>query len=468
MTGGASFADYDGDGDPDLFVANGYDTMDPKATGQDDRLYRNDGGTFVAIEGIPMVRDTAFSSGSSWGDYDNDGDLDAFVVTQRRRPDLLWRNDGGGRFTRVLDAPIATDSGSGFSAAWVDVDADGNLDLSVFNGGLGGLGKAFLYRNLGGGRFERVTDSPIERDSAAYAGGVWADYDDDGDQDLFIPTVYPFPGRRSYLWRNDGAWRFTRVAEDTLGSWPLETNGAAWGDHDNDGDMDLFVAGAFGLASMLWTNDGKGGWVRAAPSDLTLDGGGNWQNPTWGDFDNDGDLDLLIGKWGTPPTLYVNCGGGAFARAPHETVDRTIGFSGSVATADVDGDGDLDAYLANWADVHGPEQENALIRNDSPARSWLGVRVAGTRSNRAGIGARVTVRARVGGRELRQVREVSGGTSFRAQSDLVQHFGLGDAAAVDEIVVRWPSGQVDRCGALRARRTVVVTEGRGCSALERS
>jgi hypothetical protein len=470
-TGGASWVDYDGDGDVDLYVTTGYRTDVPTAVPQNDLLYANDGrGGFTKVTDGALVTDSAFSSGSTWGDADNDGDLDAFVATQGRRPDLLYRNDGGGRFERVTADTAARTPGSSFSSSFADVDGDGLLDIVVFNGGLGLAERAHAFRNRGGLAFERVTATAIVEDSVPAGGGVWGDYDGDGDQDLFVPAR-GVPGQfpRHFLYRNDGGWRFTRVVDSALAEKPFPSLTAAWGDYDGDGDLDLFVAGGTGAAGRLFENDGRGGFRRARPGAPALDASGYVDLPAWGDFDNDGDLDLAVARWGAAPVLYVNRGDGTFDRSAAGELGAAVGYVSSIAAADYDADGDLDLYIGHWPDYSGPEEQNVLLRNDGradgradgPRGRWLRVRLVGTRSNRAAIGARVEVHARVAGRSRTLVREVQAHTTWRSMGDLVQHVGLGDAARADEIVVRWPSGGVDRVRGVGAGRTVTITEGRG-------
>jgi hypothetical protein len=404
-TGGVAWIDIDGDGDLDLFVTNGYDVSKRPSTPQTDRLYLNDGrGNLTPAPPGPLNSDTAYSSGQAWGDYDNDGDPDVLVATQLNRPDILYRNEGRGVFSAVVEGPLVTTPGSTFGASWADVDNDGNLDLLSVNGGLSGRGINALFRNLGGGSFERILEGHLVTDSTGHAGSAWGDYDNDGDLDLYVGnTVFAQP--TSHLYRNDGSFRLTRITDSPVVTDSGPTLGGAWGDYDNDGDLDLFTA-----------------------------------------------------NWGAPSVLYTNVGNGRFDRFDHGDLGRLITTAGSTSWGDIDGDGDLDVIVGTWPNYPGPLEEDHIYRNESPARGWLGVRLVGTRSNRSGIGARVTVRARIGGRRVTQMRELVPTTSFRSHDPLELHFGLDDANRVDEIVVRWPSGIVQRLGAQRARQRITITE----------
>jgi len=458
-TGGVAWIDVDGDGDLDLFVTNGYDVSKRPPSPQPDRLYLNDGrGSFTPVSGSPLVSDTAYSSGQAWADYDNDGDPDVLVSTQLRRPDLLYRNDGGGRFTQVTEGPLVSTPGSSFSASWADVDDDGLVDAFVVNGGLTGPGKNSLFRNRGGGVFEPVTEGELVTDTThANMGSAWGDYDDDGDLDLYMGNMsYTLP--TASLFRNDGAFRLTRVTDGRVVTDSGPTIGGAWGDYDNDGDLDLAVGTPNGYVNYLYRNEGSGRLERVEEAgDYPLDGTDAFAIQ-WVDYDNDGDLDLFSGNWGAPSTLYTNTGDGRFMLGEHGDLGRLITTASSTSWGDIDRDGDLDLIVGTWPNWPGPLEGDHIYRNDAPPRSWLGVRLVGTRSNRSGIGARVTVRARVGGRTVTQMRELAPNTGFRSHDPLELHFGLGDARRVEEMTVRWPSGTVQRLGVREVKRVITITE----------
>ncbi|MFW6202650.1 MAG: CRTAC1 family protein, partial [Gemmatimonadota bacterium] len=455
-TGGVSWVDYDGDGDEDLYVTNGY-TVTEEPTPEPNRLYRNDGGQLVPVETTPLTADSAFSSGSTWGDYDNDGDLDVFVSNQRGQDNLLFRNEGDGRFTRIEGIAPVEDGGASYASTWVDVDGDGHLDLHVSNGGLSGVERDFLYRNRGDGTFERITAGPIVEDSTASTSALWADYDDDGDPDLFVADRWALPHLTNRLYRNEGGWRFTRVATGPVVTDTMRAHSAAWGDCDNDGAMDLYV-GADAEANRLYVNDGRGGFEPGPSGPHVLDGGAT-NAVGWADIDNDGDLDLVVHNWGAAPAVYENVGGCTFRRIMAGDLGREIGYASSLAWADFDDDGDLDLYLGNWPNWEGGGEENMFYRNDGANGHWLKVRLVGTRSNRAGLGARVTAHATIRGESVIQTRERTGASTFRSQDASVLHFGMGDADAVDRLVIRWPSGAIDELVDVPLDRTITITEG---------
>jgi len=460
-SGGVSWVDVDDDGDLDLYVANGYDVSADRPVAQRNRLYLNDGaGVLTPVERGPLVERDEISSGSTWGDFDNDGDLDCFVANQQDEDNSLYRNEGGGVFTRLDEAAPSNDGGHSYAASWVDVDGDGRLDLYVANGGMSHTGANFAYRNLGEGRFERVMDTPIVGSEAASCAVAWADFDDDGDQDLYVANTRTDPAvNADELWRNDGEWRFTRITDGAIGADRGPSSAAVWGDVDNDADPDLIVATMYGLANRLYRNDGHGVLTLLDTAPPSVDGtftyGADLQ-----DWDNDGDLDLLLANWGAAPSLYLNDGGGGFELARAGDLGRVVAHGASVAAGDVDADGDLDVVIANWPNRPGDGEPNHLYLNDGTGGHWLRVRLVGTASNRSAIGARVQVATVADGVRRVQTRQVTAHSGFRAQSALALHFGLGRVDIVEEVVVRWPSGRVDRLDAQAADREIEIVESR--------
>jgi len=181
----------------------------------------------------------------------------------------------------------------------------------------------------------------------------------------------------------------------------------------------------------------------------------------WADVDNDGHLDLLVANWGAAPVLYRNDGHGGLHRVAAGDLGRAVLRASSLAWGDYDADGDLDAYVGNWPNAPGPEEPNALYRNDSATGHWLGIKLVGTLSNRSAIGARVIVTAEIDGQVRPQVREVTAHTGWRSQNDLRQHVGMGDAAVASRIEVRWPSGNVDQLEEIPVDQMIEITEATG-------
>jgi hypothetical protein len=460
----ATWIDYDGDGDDDLYVLNGYGSLEEEPVPQPDGLYRNDGtGRFMPVLGHPLVEDPTFSGSGTWGDYDDDGDLDLFVANQRGADNRLYRNEGGGDFRRVLDSPAVHDGGRSFSALWVDIDGDGRLDLHVQNGRDGNGGQVdFVYRNRGDGELERVLDVPFAGEALPSGGAAWGDHDRDGDPDLFLP-VYA-SGEPNRLYRNDGGWAFTEVAAEAgLAPHPLPfsppTSVARWVDHDSDGDLDLFVGNTRGTIDFLYENDGSGHFRRSPAGRLGLDAT-YVSDATWADLDNDADLDLVVAVWGGASELWLNDGRGGLRPADGGQLDDSVGFASSVSAADADGDGDLDLYLTQWPIDEAGGAPNRLYRNDGAGGHWLQVRLDGTAGGGPVTGATVRVTATIGGEERTQLRRLTSRTSWRSAGSRTLHFGLAGAESVHRIEVQWPSGRtVVVEGPVAADRSVTFVEG---------
>jgi len=445
-TGGVSFADYDGDGDADIYVTNGYDVSSQEPSPQENRFYENSHGNFVArsIEGLNNVE--GFSSGSAWADFDNDGDLDTFVANQRDQENVLLlqetAEDGSVRFVRHAVAKLAEDKGWSYSVAAADADNDGFIDYYVSNGGLSHSGVNFLYRNVEGTAIQRILDTDAVESNHASGGASWSDYDGDGDQDLAVanrPTAET-QGFKLSVFRNDGNMQFTRMDEDALpvdATFPMSV---AWGDVDNDGDQDLYAGNLYGMANNLYENLGDGTFRVMNGGRATTDAGSSYA-VTFGDLDNDADLDLVVANWGGASEIYLNDGTGHFEQTTSGAFERSIHYASSLALADYDSDGDLDILIGNWPNHPGEGfEENVLLENRFADGNWIKVALEGNASNRSAIGALISVETATEGRSRQQIREVSTQSGWRSQGELTQHFGLGTATAVSKVVINWPSG----------------------------
>ena len=465
-TGGVSFTDYDGDGDADLYVTNGYDVSDPDPRPQTNRFYRNSQGQFEAlsIEGLTDI--DGFSSGSAWADFDNDGDLDAFIANQRDQENVLLlqeaTEDGSARFIRLAAAKLAEDKGWSYSIAAADADNDGFIDFYVSNGGLSHTGMNFLYRNTGGTGIERILNTDAVDSDHASGGASWSDYDGDGDQDLVVanrPTA-DMQGYKLSLFRNDGNMKFTRLDEDALpvdATFPMSV---AWGDVDNDGDQDLYAGNLYGMANNLYENLGDGTFQAMDGGRATTDAGSSYA-VTFGDLDNDADLDLVVANWGGASEIYLNDGTGHFEQTSADAFKRSIHYASSLALGDYDGDGDLDVLIGNWPNHPGEGfEENVLLENRFADGNWIRVALEGVTSNRSAIGALIVVETTTAGESKRQIREVSTHSGWRSQGELTQHFGLGTATTVSKVVINWPSGYSQTVVEPPINRTLKVHEGR--------
>jgi hypothetical protein len=451
---GHSFAvcwvDYDGDGWLDLFVGN-WNTAD--------RLYHNNGdGTFSVATSDAMASEYGTLS-AAWADYDNDGDQDVYMANFPNGPGGLrnayYLNDGDGAFTKVTSGALVADAYGSISTASADYDLDGDVDIYCAHhkppSSPGSVGNQ-LFRNDPAG-FVCTDDDSTGLDPTDRGSCLWADYDGDGDSDLFLAGAM----KKSAVFENKGDGTFTRVTAGVLAS----DSGSvcfSWADYDNDLDLDALVSYDDGLNNVLYRNLGGGTFEKVTGLCVVTDGGSSGSS-SWGDYDNDGDLDLYVcnQSYYTPRSdfLYENLGDGNFARVTDEPMLTDSSASTACAWGDYDRDGDLDLYICNCA---GGTEPNSLYRNGGNSNNWLGVKCAGLRSNRSAVGARVYVKAVIGGAPRWQMREVTTQSSYHAQMSLEVHFGLGDAMVVDSLRVRWPDGQVDTRTHVGVNRFVEMTQ----------
>ncbi len=425
--GAVAWFDLDNDGDEDLFVA---------ALGND-RLYRNDGaGVFTKLRSTGLEKSATASFGAAVGDYDNDGFLDLFVANLDAG-NKLYRNEGNGRLRDVTkSAKVGGGSTTAsYSAAWADYDRDGFLDLYVANGTQQQASRNFLYRNQGDGTFREVAEAAgVDGGAASSLGCAWADYDNDGWPDLYVANF----GQPNRLFRNNGDGTFRDRAQAAGVDDTGNGAGAAWGDYDNDGWLDLYLfnTNSGASADRLWRNRGDGTFADVTSS-TGLSESGDGEAVVWADLDNDGWLDLFIVNRSdfTPQRnrLYRNVGGSVFADITSVAGVAGTGSGQPAATADFDGDGYLDLYVGNL-----PGKREELFRNRGGSAESLVVRLVAASGNRGAIGARVTVLAA----GTLMTRETSSACGRSSQNQIAPHFGLGTLTRADSVEVRWPSGVV--------------------------
>jgi hypothetical protein len=457
-TQGISWVDYDNDGYPDVFATN---LLCPD--GQNNWLYHNEGDrTFTRILLGSIVNDDGMSRTSTWGDFDNDGDADAFVTNWPEQVNFLYENKGGGTFSRVTTGEMVTEVLGSPAAAWADYNNDGLLDMFVAN-----YGANSLFTNEGGS-FTKVSGGDIATDVFDSYGVAWADYDNDGDQDLFVAN----PGengsdRDNRLYENGGDGSFTRVGDGLVVTDGGESFGGSWGDYDNDGDLDLFVTNISYETdgnNFLYQNEGDGTFQPVTEGPIVTDEGYSFGSG-WGDYDNDGYLDLFVANCPynneSRDFLYHNKGDGTFTKVAGGSIVNEPGASYGCAWGDYDGDGDLDLMVARMGD---DDEDNALYHNNGNLGNWLAVTCIGTTSNASAIGARVRLKAHIDGEPIWQLREISSQTGYCGQNSTPAHFGLGDAEVVDSLRIRWPSGLVDLYIDLSPNQFLTVTEGEALEA----
>ncbi|GJM44269.1 MAG: hypothetical protein DHS20C21_11110 [Gemmatimonadota bacterium] len=417
---GATWFDHDGDGDQDLFVVN---------LGQNNRLYRNDGGgLFPRLPAPPLDSNGGDSFAVAPADWNGDGLLDLYVANFGQQ-NFLYRNDGAGAHVRITTGAIATDAANSNGCAWLDFDSDGDLDQYVVNGG--GQNNA-LYRN-DGSTFAKLTGNPATSDGADAHGVSVADWDDDGDPDLCVPTN---GGGVDLMFRNDGGGAFVSLTGSAVATDPGTAIGASFGDIDNDGDLDLFVSEALNGNNRLYRNDG-GTFALLSTSVVSTDGGAS-MGSAFADADNDGDLDLYVANTSdTANFFYENSGNGTFVRVTTGDPATDTHSSRAVTWADADDDGHLDLLVTSG---FGADDRNALYLNDGNANGRILIRCA--------IGARVRVHATIGGAPTWQMREIAQQSGGYGQTPLGAWFGLGTATQADSVQIRWADGTVQDVGPL--------------------
>jgi Leucine-rich repeat (LRR) protein len=342
-----AWGDYDNDGDLDVALSGS------TGTAYVSRVYRNDGSN--ALVDIGAGLEGVYRGSVAWGDYDNDSDLDLLLtgVSGAGLFSKLYRNDSGS-FVAVTTAlePVGWES----RGAWGDYDNDGDLDI-VLTGGASPISIARVYRNDGGGVF---TDVAAGLKGVGHGSVDWGDYDNDGDLDILLTGWSSDSERIDKLYRNDGADVFTEVTTSLVG---VETSSAAWGDYDNDGDLDIALTGlSVGgtLVGKVYRNEGESGFVDTGVSLNPV----NRSSVAWGDFDNDGDLDLVVSGCPTLDTgqstrVYRNNGDGTFSWSAYGLPD--LGFS-ALAWGDYDNDGDLDLVIAGTSTGG---RVTSIYRNDT-------------------------------------------------------------------------------------------------------
>jgi len=505
---GVAFYDYDNDGWLDIFLVNGSRLGGfPKGLEPISRLFKNNrDGTFTDVTLAAGVAYSGWGQGCCVGDYDNDGFDDLFVSYFGKN--RLYHNNGNGAFTEVAEKAGVATSGKRWNSgcAFVDYDRDGKLDLFVANYidmdlatapvpesgpclykgvmvacGPPGLigGKNILFHNNGDGTFSDVSESAgIFSANGTYGLGVLtADFDNDGWPDIYVAN----DSTASALYQNKHNGKFTDIALESgcalsADGKPQAGMGVSAADYDMDGNLDIVKTNFAGDTPSLYHNLGA-----SVFEDTTFQAGlgKHTQYLGWGcgffDFDNDGWPDILICNGHVYPEveqltteagypqrklLYRNLRNGRF-----EDVSLNAGSGISAPTpsrgcafGDFDNDGDLD-FVVNC--VNAPPQ---LIRCDSTNKnSWIKIRTIGAKSNRSGIGARITCVTKTAGQEKphRQIDEVRSGGGYYSQNDLRVHFGLGEAQKVDLLEIRWPSGQLDSLKDLKPNLLYYVTEGQG-------
>jgi len=491
----ASF-DYDNDGDIDLYFLN---SALPEKAADDaslrNALYRNDGNwRFTDVSKSAGVDDAGFGLGVAVADYDNDGDQDIYL--NNHGPNVLYRNNGDGTFTDVTrTAGVGNGNEVGAGANFLDIEGDGDVDLYVSNyvecpnlesfrttraGHAAYLGPAaaiyenthdVLYRNNGDGTFTDITDaSGIGAHQGAGMGTVCGDIDNDRDTDIIVANDMT----GNFLWLNDGKGHFEEMGLMAAMAYSQHgeeqgSMGPELGDFDNDGLLDLYITAYQDQLGPFYRNLGDGFF-----EDITTQtgaGAGTVSSVTWGsailDFDQDGYRDLFVACGHLQPNvesyddrttydqlnkLYRNDGHGKFIDVSNQSgpgLQVKLSSRGA-AFDDFDNDGDVDIAILNSGSAP------TLLKNDSPNQGhWLGVKLRGTKSNRDGVGAHVIV---VAG-DLKLMDEIRSGRGYQSHHGGRLYFGLSNREQIDRIEVQWIGGRVEVFEDVKADQLVTLVEG---------
>lgn len=416
-----SWIDYNQDGHEDLFIAT-------KDVNSPNELFRNNGnGTFTKITNHALVNEKAATVAAVWADINNDGRKDVLLVNATQHKSKIFQNNGGGNFSEIKNSGINPHPDYYHGAAFADFDNDGFVDLVMTNF----FETRFhqLYRNNGDNTFTQISDTPVTAESERAMAPILADYNNDGLVDIFIPNGN---NRPNSLFKNLGNFKFEKVQDEAISADAKNSVGAAWGDYNNDGWMDLIVVNASRQTNDLYKNLGNGTFQKVQNNIVTQQSGDS-HGVAWVDLNNDGYLDLYITNDQGASFLYMNNGAGNFSRKLEETISGNLGKSYGAAFGDFNKDGHLDLVVS----THTTGQTAFFCHNGS-ANHWIGFHLQGEYSNKQALGARVALKSN-GKWQFRQNLPLSG---FGSQNSQYLHFGLGNIDQVDSVQIHWPNGTI--------------------------
>jgi len=489
---GVGLFDYDNDGYPDIYFVNGANLDAPQESQAMNRLYRNNGdGTFVDVTEQAGVGDKNYGLGCCVGDYDNDGFLDLYVTNYRSN--ILYHNNGDGTFVDVTRQAGVDDANWSAGCAFADVDNDGDLDLYISNyiqfetkkNKIWRIGRVLVYssprvyeglrdtffRNNGDGTFTEDTEAAGFGDVAGRGLGiVFGDYDNDGDVDLFVAN----DANQDCLYQNDGSGHFEEVgliAGVAFSEHGIVGNGMGtdFGDYDNDGLLDIIVTNFHNQINTLFHNDGDGFFTDVSHASHT--GDITMPDMAWGadffDYDNDGFLDLLIANGHYQDNIRLYDKSTTYAQMNHLFHNNRDGTFTDVAKSTGPGMQLLKVSRGTAiGDIDNDGDLDIVISNSNQTANVLrndGGNQSGNWLNIKLIGKKsnrsaIGARATVTAGDLRQIREVRSSSSFLSQNDLRLHFGLGKHEKVT-VEIRWPSGLVERFENIAANQFLTIIEG---------
>lgn len=447
---GAAWIDFDNDGLLDLFAAR-------------IGLYKNLGnGNFTKITTAVFPPE---AQGTTWADFDNDGLIDCYVVSTSAPKSFLYKNSGNGIFTKINSGVIGDSSfNTGWGCAFGDYDNNGYVDLVIAAATPFGIVNhpSRFYKN-NSGVFERLSSFEFTNVSAAYTIPSFEDFDLDGDVDLFIGSGPANNiGARDYLYYNTlfpgGTANFSRIDTGILGTDIVDGQNWNWIDIDNDGDLDGFLTNySAGIRNRLYLNKGNGYYTKATQSEVgtIVTETSPYLSNNWGDFDNDGDLDVfLTTDGGVQNKYFVNNGNGFFTRDDGAGLNGGFVSTYGATVGDYDNDGDLDIF------THGTLASKNLYKNTIiNSNKWINLKCIGVTSNKSAIGTRVRVKVNLNGTGKWLTRTINSQNGFNSMNMLNVHFGIGISNVIDSMEIYWTSGLKQTFINITPDKFYTITEG---------
>ncbi len=439
---GVVFIDVNNDGYLDIFLVN---------NNTPSKLWINSNGTAFTESSTNWGTNITYPTrGVSGADFNNDGYVDILIGAWQNYL-ILYKNTGTAFINFTTNAGLSFFSYGG-SVNWFDYNFDGKIDVFCANDGLPPRYNYF-FRNDNLNSFTNVALSVGFNDSNSTLCLASADYDNDGDLDIFCGNQTAIGATTTgVLYRNNGDGTFT----DVTSASGLMTNyyswGAEWGDYNNDGYMDLFIANTTGM-NQLFKNNGNGTFTDVAPLVGVAEAGQSY-SCGWADYDNDGDLDLYVARGQNYEDKMYRNDGTTFTDVSSSVGMGDLRHSACCSWGDYNNDGFLDLYLVNNG------TENRLYKNNAGnSNNWIILKLQGVTTNRSAIGSRVILKTG----SLTQIREVEGGSGGKGQNSLPVEFGLGSASIIDSLIIKWQSGTVQSFVNVNVNQILNVIEGQSIS-----
>lgn len=435
---GVVFLDVNNDGYLDIFLVN---------NNTPSKLWINTNGLSFTESSTSWGTNITYPTrGVSAADFNNDGYIDILIGAWQNLL-ILYKNTGSAFVNYTTTAGLAFSSYGG-SINWFDYNMDGKIDVLCANNGLPPR-LNYLFRNDNLNSFTNVTLIAGLIDSNSTLCLASGDYDNDGDLDMFCGNQTNIGSTTtSYLYKNNGDGTFTDVTASSGITTNYYTWGCEWGDYNNDGYLDLFISNTTGF-NQLFKNNGNGTFTDVAPAVGVAEMGQSY-SCGWADYDNDGDLDLYVARGQNYEDKMYRNDGTTFTDVSTSVGMGDLRHSACCSWGDYNNDGFLDLYLVNNG------TENRLYKNNAGnSNNWVIFKLQGVTTNRSAIGTRVTVKTG----SLKQIREVEGGSGGKGQNSLPVEFGLGSASVIDSLTIRWQSGTIQSFTNVAVNQIITIIEG---------